>query len=88
MSKGHTIQNRIDEGERISVHCHRPTCGHHSKLDLLKLRDKLGPDHGAMHDDLVPKLRCSVCGSKNVGIIIHQNTEREPDLRSPFQRPG
>lgn len=84
--KGHTIQSRIDEGERISVHCHNPRCHHGSKLDLLKLRDKLGPDHGAMHADLVPRLRCSVCGSKNVGIIIHQNTEREPDLRSPFQR--
>jgi hypothetical protein len=84
--KGHTIQNRIDEGERISVWCHNSRCHHGSKLDLMKLRDKLGPDHGAMHDDLVPKLRCSVCGSKNVGIIIHQNTERKPDLRLPFQR--
>jgi hypothetical protein len=84
--KGHTIQNRVDEGERISVYCHNPRYHHGSKLDLLKLRDKLGPDHGAMHNDLAPKLRCSVCGSKNVGIIIHQNTEREPDLRSPFQR--
>jgi hypothetical protein len=81
-----TIQERIDEGERISVYCHNPRCHHGAKLDLLKLRDKLGPDHGAMHDDLVPRLRCSVCGSKNVGIIIHQNIEREPDLRSPFQR--
>ena len=84
--KGHTIQDRIDNGEWVSVWCHRPTCAHHADLDLLHLRDKLGPDHGAMHADLVPKLRCSVCGSKNVGIIIHQNTEREPDLRSPFQR--
>lgn len=86
--KGHTIQNRIDEGERVSVHCHNPLCTHGAYLDLHALRDKLGSDHGAMHDSLVPKLRCSRCGSKNVGIIIHQNTEREPDLRSPFQRPG
>jgi len=34
------------------------------------LRDKLGPDHGAMHDDLVPKLRCSKCGGKDLGLIV------------------
>ncbi|WP_367226919.1 hypothetical protein, partial [Mesorhizobium sp.] len=82
---GYSIQERIDRGERISVWCHRPTCGHHADLDLVKLRDKLGPDHGAMHDDLVPKLRCSKCGGKNVGIIIHVDTSPTSGLASPFK---
>lgn len=82
-----TIQECIDRGERIFAHCNEPTCYSPGReLDLHALKAKLGPDHGTMHWDLVPLLRCSVCGSKNVGIIIHQNTERDPDLRSPFQR--
>lgn len=76
MSKGHTIQSLIDAGVILSAYCHRPACAHKSDLDLIKLRDKYGPDHGAMHDDLVPKLRCSECGSKKVGLIHHPNYER------------
>jgi hypothetical protein len=38
-----------------------------------------------MHDDLAPLLRCSVCGSKNVGITIHVDQRPSRDLRSPFR---
>lgn len=67
---GRTIQDVIDSGDTIEAWCHRPSCRHHQALDFLKLRDKLGPDHGAMHDDLVPKLKCSKCGCKQVGLIV------------------
>lgn len=62
-----TIQHFIDSGDRCEVHCNR--CGHHAPLDHVKLRDRLGPDHGALHNDLVPLLRCSRCGSKDLGMI-------------------
>lgn len=84
--KGSTIQQRIDRRETVSVWCHNPLCGHSGKLDLVALRDKLGPDHGAMHDDLTPRLRCSKCRGKNVGIIIHVDTSRAGDLKSPYER--
>jgi len=84
--KGATIQQRIDRRETVSVYCHNPRCQHGANLDLLMLRDKLGPDHGAMHDDLVPKLRCSKCQGKKVGIIIHVDTSRTGDLKSPYER--
>lgn len=61
-----TLQGAIDMGQRTRATCNR--CGHHSLLDLLALRDKLGPDHGALHKDLVPLLRCSKCGGKNIGL--------------------
>jgi hypothetical protein len=38
-----------------------------------------------MHWDLVPLLKCSVCGSKNVGITIHVDQRPSGDLRSPFR---
>ena len=82
-----TIQERIDEGQRIFAHCDEPTCYSPSReLDLVALKAKLGPDHGTMHDDLVPLLKCSVCGSKNVGITIHVDQRPTGDLTSPFKR--
>lgn len=73
-----TIQEAIDRRETIWVHCHASHCWHHSKLDLIALRDRLGPDHGAMHDDLVPKLRCSKCRGpkgKNIGLSLIPDTK-------------
>jgi hypothetical protein len=40
------------------------------KLDLEALADRLGTDHGSLHDQLVPKLKCSKCGSKNIALIL------------------
>lgn len=69
MRTNSTIQGSIDLGMTITAWCHNSACAHHAKLDLLALRDKLGPDHGALHDDLVPLLRCSKCGGKKLGLI-------------------
>ncbi len=74
--KGSTIQSLIDSGDTLTAYCHKPLCCHNQTLDLIKLRDKFGPDYGCMHDDIVPKLRCSKCGGKKVGIIRHPNYER------------
>jgi len=46
------------------------SCHHNVDLDLEALARRLGPEHEALHKDLVPKLRCRPCGSKNVGIRI------------------
>jgi hypothetical protein len=72
---GRTIQNVIDSGDTITAYCHAYLCHHNGDLDMLALRDRLGPDHGAMHDDLVPKLRCTKCGSRKVGIIFTPGTK-------------
>lgn len=84
--KGHTIQNRIDEGERISVWCHNPRCHHRSKLDLLKLRDKYGPDAPAMRDDILPKLKCARCGGTDVGLTYTPDTSKTGPLSSPYAK--
>ncbi|MCO5164650.1 MAG: hypothetical protein M9939_26530 [Mesorhizobium sp.] len=75
MSKGITIQDVIESGDRIRVHCHNHRCHHGADLDMIALRDRFGPDHGAMYNDLVPKLRCSKCGGKKVGIICTPGTK-------------
>jgi hypothetical protein len=75
---GWTIQSLIDAEMRLDGYCHRSSCGHHSRLDLIKLRDKLGPDAPAMADDLIPKMRCAKCGGKKLGLIYTPTVHKEP----------
>ena len=70
-----TIGDVIENGGQIRVYCHASKCNHNAILDVVKLRDKLGPDHGAMHDDLAHKLRCSKGGGKKVGLIYSPGTK-------------
>lgn len=64
-----TVQSLIDKRMTVTAYCHQSACNHHQGLDLYKLRDKLGPDATAMSDDLLPKLRCSKCNGKEIGLI-------------------
>ena len=63
-----TVQELIDDPQELHAYCHNPRCHHKSQLDLLALRDKLGPDAPAMADDLIPKMRCAKCGGKEIGL--------------------
>jgi hypothetical protein len=82
-----TIQDMIDKGDRLFAHCGGGNnCFHSQELDLEALKAKLGPDHGTMHDDLVPLLRCKKCRSKKVGITIHPNSSPKSDLASPYEK--
>lgn len=47
-----TIQTFIDSGDTYRAYCQNTKCGHHQVLDMIALRDRLGPDHGAFRDDL------------------------------------
>ncbi|MER8530034.1 hypothetical protein [Mesorhizobium sp. M1272] len=46
--------------ETVYVNCGHPMCCKSTKLDEA-LIDKLGPDHGSMHQDLVGLFSCSHC---------------------------
>ena len=47
--------------ESIYVNCGHPLCGQSTKLDIEALIDRLGPEHGSMHQDLVGVFGCSKC---------------------------
>lgn len=64
-----TIGALIDDDYRLALHCE--DCRHHAWADLPALADRLGRDHGCMHDDLAPKLRCSKCGGRKIGLRLH-----------------
>jgi hypothetical protein len=55
-SKNGTIGALIDNGYTLWAYCHRRGCNHSSKIDLQRLAQKLGRDHSAMHNELVPSL--------------------------------
>lgn len=57
-----TIGDLLDGGYSLHAYCERDDCRHSSRLDLDALAARLGRDHGALHRDLVPHLRCSACG--------------------------
>lgn len=63
-----TIGAFLDNAHVLRAYCN--TCRHCVKLDLKALAAALGRDHGSMHNDLVPKLKCSACGSRAIGLIL------------------
>lgn len=62
-----TIGALIDNAHNLRAYCN--SCRHCVKLDLEALAARLGRDHGSMHVDLVPKLKCE-CGSKDIALIL------------------
>lgn len=75
-----TVQSLIDRKMTVTAYCHAVQCGHHHVLDLEKLRERLGPDGPAMADDLEPKLVCSKCGGKKLGLIYAPDSEKVPGM--------
>ena len=67
-SQNGTLGALIDNGYTLWAHCYRRGCNHSSKIDLQTLARKLGRTHSTMHKDRVLRLRCSACGSKQLGL--------------------
>lgn len=77
---GWTVQKLIEETMVVTAYCHRSACNHSRGLELIKLREKLGPDAPAMHDDLAPKLRCSKCEGKEIGLRYAKDSVKTPGM--------
>ncbi|QKC83956.1 hypothetical protein [Mesorhizobium sp. NZP2077] len=56
-----TLAETLAARETVYVHCGHPVCSKSAQVDIQALIDKLGPDHGAMHWDLVGLFACSDC---------------------------
>lgn len=54
-----TLGKTRDIGYSISIHCN--VCNKHTDLDLDRLIDRLGADHGSMDWDLRPHFFCADC---------------------------
>ena len=65
----HTLANTLAAHESIYVNSGHPMCCKSTKLDIQALIDRLGPNHGSMHQDLVgcsaariARLRAGIAG--------------------------
>jgi hypothetical protein len=79
-----SIDDFLDAGETVTISCQNPACGHSGKLDLQRLRKRLGGDHSMLLAAFRHVLRCSKCGGGDFAMIRHPNTKREPN---PYIRP-
>ena len=66
-----TLGILIDDGYRLAIYCEDQNCRHWVWADLPALAERLGRDHGCLHDDFTPKLRCTKCGGRRFGIRLH-----------------
>ena len=69
-----SIQDFMDDGTSVTIFCHNSSCNHRGDIDLLKLCDRLGPDHGMLFDEIKGYLRCGKCRGKRFGMIRNPNT--------------
>ncbi|MBZ9776834.1 hypothetical protein [Mesorhizobium sp. CO1-1-8] len=76
IGKNWTLQSLIDGRMAVTAFCHKASCNHSKTLPLEELRDRFGPDTPAMEWDLRPKLKCEVCGSKDVGLIYTPDSNK------------
>ncbi|BAV47451.1 Uncharacterized protein MLTONO_2548 [Mesorhizobium loti] len=74
MTKGWTFQSLVDSKMTVTAFCSDPAWHHKQVLDLVKLRDRFGPDALAMEWDIRPKLRCKKCNGNDVGLTYTPNT--------------
>lgn len=66
-----TLGDFIDEGYDYYAQC--SDCSWRTRLSLERLAERLGRDHSALAGDLVPKLKCSRCGSKRMTFTVVPN---------------
>lgn len=65
-----TLGKLLDDRYSLTIVCENQDCRHSVKADLQALVDRLGRDHSSMHPALAPKLRCSKCGGKTIGLRL------------------
>lgn len=56
-----TLADTLSARETLYVNCAHPVCCKSTKLDVQALIDRLGADHGSMHQDLVGLFGGSNC---------------------------
>lgn len=69
-----TLGAILDGDYSLRACCYSLKCQHNATLDVEALARRLGRDHSSMHWDLIPNLRCSKCGGKNIGLRLSPPT--------------
>ncbi|WP_287376829.1 hypothetical protein [Mesorhizobium sp.] len=93
-----TLADTLAARETIHVNCGHPMCCKSMKLDIQALIDRLGRDHGSMHDNLVGLFVCSNCNAAGrdrrqvfftcIPDYEGQQRARNRDWKPTFEREG
>ena len=93
-----TLAETLAARETVYVNCRHPMCCKSTKLDIQAQIDRLGSDHGSMHEDLVGVFVCSHCkatGRERRPVFFTfvpdyegQNRERNRDWKPTFDQAG
>ncbi|HEV7345451.1 MAG TPA: hypothetical protein VGN60_07445 [Devosia sp.] len=69
-----------DKGYQLTAYCNAEDCRHSAGVDLDLMVDRLGRDFVAIGDPqpLAPRLRCAVCGGKDLTIHVTPPTDPAP----------
>jgi len=91
-----TLADTLAARETLYLNCGHPMCCKSAKLDIQALIDRLGPDHGSMHQDLVWRFGCSKCKAEGrhrspvfftcVPDYEGQQRERNRDWKPTFEK--
>ncbi|MCH4560332.1 hypothetical protein [Mesorhizobium jarvisii] len=91
-----TLADTLAARETVYVNCAHPMCCRSTKLDIPALIDRLGLDHGSMHEDLVRLFGCSACkaAGRDLRPVFFtcipdyegQNRQRNLDWKPTFER--
>ena len=80
-----TISKVRDAGSTLYVHCFTYQCPNSAlkAIDLDALVERLGADHGCLHDDLIRHFYCSHCRKagkpdRNIGFICGTPERYQP----------
>lgn len=64
-----TLQHLIDDRTTVTLYCDADSCRHWSDLDLVALRDRLGPEQPMLIQPLRRRFRCGACGGREISMI-------------------
>lgn len=80
---GWTVQLLIDCDIVVEARC---SCENSQPINLVAVRDQLGPDASATNNDLAPRIRCKKCGNNGVTLNYSPRPPRAAARR--LQMPG
>jgi len=79
-----TVQEFIDSGDSYFWYCRNPDCDHSAKLDMLRFRERFGPDHGCLAPEIIPRLHCTECGGNEIGLTRQPKGDEDRQSTPPI----
>jgi hypothetical protein len=81
-----TLASLRAAGIKLFAFCNNPECRWSSVLDTDELIAQLGAGYSTLPTDMVPRLVCSQCGTKDVGTVLTAADEVPDEAREHIRQ--